>query len=117
MCTIRDLYAFVGARRLARRAAVHHQLRGLPGLVQGLELGHGRRQYLHVAARGPMITLTVALEATYTLWAADGSERTVDAVDFVTGNHENILGPAKCCADPHPGRARCANATPTAASL
>lgn len=41
---------------------------------------------------GPMITLTVALEATYTLWAADGSERTVDAVDFVTANHATILG-------------------------
>lgn len=44
---------------------------------------------------GPMITLTVALEAVYTLWAADGSERTVDAVDFVTGNHENVLGPGE----------------------
>ncbi len=42
---------------------------------------------------GPMITLTVALEATYTLLGADGSERTVDAVDFVTGNHANILTP------------------------
>ena len=40
---------------------------------------------------GPMITMTVALEATYTLWGADGSERTVEAVDFVTGNHENAL--------------------------
>ena len=40
---------------------------------------------------GPMITMTVALEATYTLWAPDGSERTVDAADFVTGNHANIL--------------------------
>ena len=39
--------------------------------------------------------MTVALEATYTLWAADGSERTVDAVDFVTGNHENILAPGE----------------------
>jgi CO/xanthine dehydrogenase FAD-binding subunit len=44
---------------------------------------------------GPMITMTVALEATYTLWAPDGSERTVDAADFVTGNHENILGPGE----------------------
>jgi CO/xanthine dehydrogenase FAD-binding subunit len=42
-----------------------------------------------------MITLTVALEATYTLWGADGSERTVDALDFVTGNHENILMPGE----------------------
>jgi CO/xanthine dehydrogenase FAD-binding subunit len=42
-----------------------------------------------------MITLTVGLEASYTLLAADGSERTVDAVDFVTGNHANILGPGE----------------------
>jgi CO/xanthine dehydrogenase FAD-binding subunit len=40
---------------------------------------------------GPMITLTVALQASYTLWGADGSERAVDAVDFATGNHTNIL--------------------------
>src|SRR5262245_35080168 len=40
---------------------------------------------------GPMITMAVALEARYTLWAPDGSERTVDAVDFVTGNHANAL--------------------------
>jgi CO/xanthine dehydrogenase FAD-binding subunit len=44
---------------------------------------------------GPMITLTVALEATYTLWARDGSQRSVEAVDFVTGNHENILAPGE----------------------
>jgi CO/xanthine dehydrogenase FAD-binding subunit len=44
---------------------------------------------------GPMITLTVALEAAYRLWAADGSERTVDAADFVTGNNKNILAPGE----------------------
>ena len=44
---------------------------------------------------GPMITMTVALEATYTLWAPDGSERTVDSVDFVTANHANILRPGE----------------------
>lgn len=40
---------------------------------------------------GPMITLTVALEATYRLWSADGTERTVAARDFVTGNRQNVL--------------------------
>ena len=38
-----------------------------------------------------MITLAVALDATYTLWEANGSERTVAASDFVTANHENVL--------------------------
>jgi CO/xanthine dehydrogenase FAD-binding subunit len=40
---------------------------------------------------GPMITMTVALEATYRLWATDGSERSVPASGFVTGNHQNVL--------------------------
>jgi CO/xanthine dehydrogenase FAD-binding subunit len=44
---------------------------------------------------GPMITLTVALESTYSLLAADGSERTVEAADFVTGDHENALYPGE----------------------
>ena len=44
---------------------------------------------------GPMITMTVALEAVYSLWAADGTERTLDAVDFVTGNHANVLAPGE----------------------
>jgi CO/xanthine dehydrogenase FAD-binding subunit len=44
---------------------------------------------------GPMITMTVALEANYTLWAPDGSARIVDAVDFVTGNHANVLAPGE----------------------
>ncbi|MER5415933.1 FAD binding domain-containing protein [Streptomyces virginiae] len=42
---------------------------------------------------GPMITLTVALEARYELWGPDGTTRTVDALEFVTGNHQNILAP------------------------
>jgi CO/xanthine dehydrogenase FAD-binding subunit len=40
---------------------------------------------------GPMITMTVAFEATYRLWAADGTERTVAAKDFVIGDHQNVL--------------------------
>ncbi|AOP47109.1 FAD binding domain-containing protein [Streptomyces lydicus] len=44
---------------------------------------------------GPMITLTVALEARYELWAPDGSVRTVDALDFVTGDHHNVLAPGE----------------------
>ncbi|WP_148589273.1 FAD binding domain-containing protein [Streptomyces sp. WAC01526] len=44
---------------------------------------------------GPMITLTVALEAQYELWAPDGSARTVDALAFVTGNNENVIAPGE----------------------
>jgi CO/xanthine dehydrogenase FAD-binding subunit len=37
----------------------------------------------------------VALEATYTLLSPDGSQRVVDAADFVTGNNTNILTPGE----------------------
>lgn len=40
---------------------------------------------------GAMISLTASLEATYTLWPLHGEPRKVAAVDFVTGNHQNIL--------------------------
>ncbi len=44
---------------------------------------------------GPMISLTAALEATYTLWPRDAPPREVPAVDFVTGNHTNVLRPGE----------------------
>ena len=40
---------------------------------------------------GSMISLTASLEATYTLWPRDAEPRNVAAVDFVTGNHANVL--------------------------
>jgi CO/xanthine dehydrogenase FAD-binding subunit len=44
---------------------------------------------------GPMISLTVALEATYTLWPRKAPPRGVPAIDFVTGNHMNVLAPGE----------------------
>src|SRR6201994_320420 len=41
---------------------------------------------------GPMISLTSALDGVCTIWNADGGERLVDVVDFVTGNQRNVLG-------------------------
>jgi CO/xanthine dehydrogenase FAD-binding subunit len=40
---------------------------------------------------GSMISLTASLEGNYTLWPRDGEPRKVAAVDFVTGNHANVL--------------------------
>jgi CO/xanthine dehydrogenase FAD-binding subunit len=44
---------------------------------------------------GSMITLTTALEGVYTLWPRDGKPRAVAALDFVTGNHMNVLAPGE----------------------
>ena len=44
---------------------------------------------------GPMISLTTALEGVYTLWPRNASPREVPAIDFVTGNHANVLQPGE----------------------
>jgi CO/xanthine dehydrogenase FAD-binding subunit len=40
---------------------------------------------------GSMISLTASLEGTYTLWPRGAEPRRIAAVDFVTGNHANVL--------------------------
>ncbi len=44
---------------------------------------------------GAMISLTTSLEGIYTLWPRDGKPRKVAALDFVTGNHMNVLQPGE----------------------
>jgi CO/xanthine dehydrogenase FAD-binding subunit len=44
---------------------------------------------------GAMISLTAALEGVCTIWQRDGGERRVPVVEFVTGIHENRLGPGE----------------------
>ncbi len=40
---------------------------------------------------GPMISLTASLEGVATLWPRNDKPRQVSVVDFVTGNHRNVL--------------------------
>jgi CO/xanthine dehydrogenase FAD-binding subunit len=44
---------------------------------------------------GPMISLTAALEGVCTLWPRNGEPRRVSVIDFVTGNHQNVLAPGE----------------------
>jgi CO/xanthine dehydrogenase FAD-binding subunit len=44
---------------------------------------------------GAMISLTASLEGVYTLWPRGGNPRKVSALDFVTGNHKNVLQPGE----------------------
>jgi CO/xanthine dehydrogenase FAD-binding subunit len=55
---------------------------------------------------GPMISLTAALEGVCTLWPRGGVPRRVSVVDFVTGNHQNVLAPGELLRSIHlPARA------------
>jgi CO/xanthine dehydrogenase FAD-binding subunit len=44
---------------------------------------------------GPMVSLTTALEGVCTLWPRGGEPRRVPMIEFVTGNHENVLAPGE----------------------
>jgi hypothetical protein len=44
---------------------------------------------------GPMISLTTALEGICTLWPRDAAPREMPVLDFVTGDHRNILAPGE----------------------
>ncbi len=44
---------------------------------------------------GAMISLATSLEGVYTLWPRGGKPRKVSALDFVTGNHMNVLQPGE----------------------
>jgi len=44
---------------------------------------------------GAMISLATALEGTLTLWPRNGAPRMVSALDFITGNHQNMLQPGE----------------------
>jgi CO/xanthine dehydrogenase FAD-binding subunit len=44
---------------------------------------------------GAMISMTAALEGMATIWTLDGASRELPIVDFVTGNHSNILAPSE----------------------
>jgi CO/xanthine dehydrogenase FAD-binding subunit len=50
---------------------------------------------------GAMISLVVALEGRCTLWPRKGAPREVPAVDFVTGNHANVLRPGELLRQVH----------------
>ncbi len=95
MCTIRDLYAFTAPDDWRAASLLRTSCEAFLASFKVWNSATAGGNIAMSLPAGPMITMTVALEATYTLQATDGSERTVDAVDFVTGNHENILAPGE----------------------
>ena len=91
MCTIRELYALVPPPEWAAGEVIRVSCEAFLASFKVWNSATVGGNICMSLPAGPMITLTVALEATYTLLGTDGSERVVDAIDFVTGNHLNIL--------------------------
>lgn len=95
MCTIRDLYAFSSPADWSAASLLTTSCEAFLASFKVWNAATVGGNICMSLPAGPMITMTVALEATYTLLASDGSERTVDAADFVTGNNANILAPGE----------------------
>jgi CO/xanthine dehydrogenase FAD-binding subunit len=94
-CTVRDLYAFSAPDDWQAAPLLRTSCEAFLASFKVWNAATVGGNICMSLPAGPMITLTVALEATYTLQSTGGSERTVDAVDFVTGDHENVLAPGE----------------------
>ncbi|MFF8860788.1 FAD binding domain-containing protein [Streptomyces sp. NPDC015139] len=94
-CTIRDLYAHPWPERWTAGILFRKSCEAFLSSFKVWNAATVGGNICMSLPAGPMITLTVALEARYELWAPDGSVRFVDALDFVTGDHRNVLGPGE----------------------
>jgi CO/xanthine dehydrogenase FAD-binding subunit len=64
-----------------------------------------------------MISLTTALEGVCTLWPRSGKPREVPMIEFVTGNHANVLAPGELLRSIHLPATALKKALPFDASL
>ncbi|MGW1562546.1 FAD binding domain-containing protein [Streptomyces sp. NPDC002144] len=94
-CTIRELYAFPWPETWTAGILFRKSCEAFLSSFKVWNAATVGGNICMSLPAGPMITLTVALEARYELWAPDGSVRFVDALDFVTGDHRNILAPGE----------------------
>jgi CO/xanthine dehydrogenase FAD-binding subunit len=90
-CRIADLHAFNGP---ADRRAVPLFRDCIDAFLMSFKIWNaatvGGNICMSLPA-GAMISLTAALEGVCTLWPRSGQPREVAVVDFVTGNHQNVL--------------------------
>lgn len=94
-CKIAELYAFAPPERWIAGALIGECCRSfLSSFKIWNEATIGGNIVMSLPA-GPMISLTVALEAQYDLWPRERPSRRVAAVDFVTGLHANVLAPGE----------------------
>lgn len=95
MCTIHDLYAFRVPVEWPAAELIPTSCEAFLASFKVWNTATVGGNICMSLPAGPMITLTAALEATYTIWSPDGTERSVEAIDFVTGNHVNVLAPGE----------------------
>src|SRR5271157_3880994 len=94
-CKIAELEAFRASPEWKAAALIPHCCRALLASFKIWNTASVGGNICMSLPAGAMISLTVALEGIYTLWPRDAPPRDVQAVDFFTGNHANILRPGE----------------------
>ena len=94
-CTIRELERFQGPADWTAAPLLRECCRSLLASFKIWNAATVGGNICMSLPAGPMISLTVALEGVYTLWPRGGAPRQVPAIDFVTGNHANVLRPGE----------------------
>jgi CO/xanthine dehydrogenase FAD-binding subunit len=94
-CHIADLYRFAGSAEWCATPLLRECCNALLASFKIWNAATVGGNICMSLPAGSMISLTVALEATYTLWPRNAPPRDIRAVDFVTGNHMNVLQPGE----------------------
>ena len=94
-CRIADLYAFSGRPDWPASFLIDECCRAFLSSFKIWNTATVGGNICMSLPAGPMISLATSLEGVYTLKSLDGSERQVPAIEFVIGNHQNVLLPGE----------------------
>ena len=94
-CTVAELFRFKAPDAWAAGPLIQHCIRAFLASFKIWNAATVGGNICMSLPAGPMITLTCALEGRYTLWPREAPPREVAAIDFVTGNHANVLLPGE----------------------
>ena len=100
-CTIAELYAFQPPAEWTAAPLFHLCARAFLASFKIWNAATVGGNICMSLPAGPMVTLATALEARLTLLPRDGRQREVAAIDFVTGNHANVLQPGELLRNIH----------------
>jgi len=92
-CTIRQLDAFVAPQDWQAAPLIRQCCRSLLASFKIWNTATVGGNLCMSLPAGALISLTAALEGVCTIWPRSGGERRVGVVDFVTGDHQNVLEP------------------------
>ena len=95
MCTIRDLYAFAAPTTWTAAPLLRISCEAFLASFKVWNTATVGGNVCMSLPAGPMITMTVALEATYRCGRPAAPNAPSAAADFVTGDHQNILRPGE----------------------